>query len=53
MKIVIILKIVAILYKVGFREILINFINDPNNTWDDELIKALDEFLNYSEIKRN
>lgn len=48
MKIAIILKIVAMLYKAWLRELLIKFIEDPENEWDDKLIKALDEFFGYS-----
>ena len=45
---VLVLKIAGFLYKIKLREVLIDFINDPNNDWDDKLIKALDEFFNYT-----
>lgn len=48
MQVVMILKIVGILYKHGLRELLIKFIDDPENEWDEKLIAALDEFFGYS-----
>ena len=48
MKVTIILKIVGILYKGGLRELLIKYIDDPENEWDEKLILALDEFFGYS-----
>ena len=45
MKITIILKIVGILYRYKLRDLLIKYIDDPDNKWDDALIKALDEFF--------
>jgi len=48
MKMTVILKIVGILYNFGFRELLIKFVNDPDNSWDEKLILALDEFFGYS-----
>ena len=47
MKIAMILKIVGILYKYGLRELLIKWINDPDNDWDEKLVLALDEFFGY------
>jgi len=49
MKVTIILKIVGILYRYGLRDLLIKYIDDPDNEWDEALIKALDEFFCYSE----
>lgn len=53
MKIVLILKIVGILYKVGLRDLLIDWINDPDNDGDEKLIMALDEFFDYSKNVKN
>lgn len=53
MKIAIILKIVGVLYKAGLREIIIKFIDDPENKWDEVVIKALDELFGYSEKVKN
>jgi hypothetical protein len=53
MKITIILKIVGILYRYGLRDLLIKYISDPDNDWDDRLIKALDEFFCYGEKVKN
>ena len=47
MKIALILKIVGILYKHGLRELLIKWINDPDNDGDEKLIMVLDEFFDY------
>ena len=48
MKIALILKIVGMLYKAGLRELLIKWINDPDNDGDEKLIMVLDEFFDYS-----
>ncbi|MBE9592726.1 MAG: hypothetical protein IMF19_04530 [Proteobacteria bacterium] len=48
MKITLILKIVGILYSHGLRDLLIKFINDPNNKWDEKLVMALDSFFSYT-----
>ena len=48
MKVTIILKIVGILYNHILRDLLIKYVNDPDNEWDERLIKALDEFFGYS-----
>lgn len=48
MKVTIILKIVGMLYRNGFRDLLFEYINNPDNNWDDLLIKALDEFFSYN-----
>jgi hypothetical protein len=53
MKITIILKIVGILYRYGLRDLLIKYISDPDNKWDEALIKALDEFFCYAEKVKN
>lgn len=53
MKVIMILKIVGILYKAGLREILIKYIDDPENEWDDALIRALDELFGWSEKVKN
>jgi len=47
-KVAMILKIVGIFYKHGLRTLLIEWINDPDNDWDEKLVLALDEFLGYS-----
>lgn len=48
MKVAIILKIVGVLYNNGFRELLVRWIKDPNNKWDDNLIAGLDSFFGYT-----
>ena len=53
MKVAIILKIVGVLYNHGFRELLIKFIKDPKNKWDDDLIAGLDSFFGYTSKKVN
>ena len=47
MKVAIILKIVGVLYKHGLRDLLIKWIDGPDNEWDDKLILALDAFFGY------
>jgi hypothetical protein len=47
MKVAIILKIVGILYRSGLRDLLIKFVNDPDNEWDEKLVLALDTFFGY------
>ena len=45
MKVALILKIVGILYNHGLRDLLIKYIDDPDNEWDEKLIAALDSFF--------
>lgn len=47
MKVAIILKLVGVLYRKGLRDLLIRYINDPENEWDEALIMALDDFFKY------
>ena len=47
MKVTIILKIVGIFYKSGLRELLIKYIDDPENEWDEKLVLALDALFGY------
>lgn len=47
MKMALILKMVGILYRYGFRDLLIKYTEDSNTEWDDALIRALDEFFEY------
>ena len=49
MKAMLILAMVKALYNNGLRNLLIKFIDDPENIWDDQLIKALDDFCGYKE----
>lgn len=49
MKITIIFKVVKYLYNHGFRQVVIEFINNPNNTWDEAVVSALDELFDYKE----
>ena len=51
MKVTIILKIVGILYNHILRDLLIKYINDPDNEWDEKLILALDNFFGYTSKK--
>jgi hypothetical protein len=48
MKVALILKIVGILYSHGLRDLLIKYVNDPDNEWDEKLVIALDTFFGYS-----
>jgi hypothetical protein len=48
MKVALILKIVGILYSYGLRDLLIKYINDPDNDGDEKLIMALDKFFGYT-----
>lgn len=52
MKVTIIIKIVSILYSHGLRDLLVKYIDDPDNVWDDKLIAALDEFFGYKKEKK-
>lgn len=47
MKIALILQIAGLLYRRWLRDLLIDYINDPDNTWDDDLIAGLDSFLGF------
>jgi len=47
MKIALIIKIAGLLYNYGLRALLIKYIDDPDNEWDDKLIAALDSFFGY------
>lgn len=40
-----ILRYLSILYRVYLREALIQLIDNPNATWDDKIIQALDDVL--------
>lgn len=51
MKMTLIIKIAGLLYNHGLRDLLIKYIDDPDVSWDDQLIKALDQFFNYKEKK--
>ena len=50
MKIALIIKITGLLYSHGLRDLLIKYIDDPDNEWDEKLIAALDSFFGYEKI---
>ena len=47
-----ILYVVKYLYNHGFRELLVEFVDDPDKSWDDLLVKGLDDMLGYK-IKKD
>ncbi|MCK4525914.1 hypothetical protein KAW18_00980 [candidate division WOR-3 bacterium] len=49
MKIALIIKIAGLLYNHGLRDLLIKYIDDPENEWDEKLIIALDSFFRSGE----
>lgn len=50
MKVALIIKITGLLYNHGLRDLLIKYIDDPDNEWDEKLIAALDNFFGYEKI---
>jgi len=53
MKAIMIIKALSFLYRNGGRDLLIKYISNDENEWDDQVIKFLDEFLGYKERNPN
>jgi hypothetical protein len=51
MKATMIITALGILYRNGGRALIKKYIEDPNNDWDDNVIKCLDDFFGYKEVK--
>ena len=52
MKIVLILKIAGLLYNHGLRDLLIKYIDKPDNEGDAKLIAVLDIFFGYERVNK-
>ena len=49
MKLALILKFMSVAYRMILRDLLKKAIDDPNEEWDDMILKMLDSLFGYEE----